>query len=91
MDDGQRAYYVSDVVLDDLADGLSGSSPALLTAAGGESLRRTVAITDAGRSVLSGRADRVALCGLDRWFGGVHLRPGNLWRWDDETQRIRPA
>ena len=23
--------------------------------------------------------------------GGVHVQPWNLWRWDDESQRIKPA
>ena len=32
-----------------------------------------VAITDAGRDVLAGRADWVRLNGFDRWLGGVHL------------------
>ena len=91
MDDGQRAYYVSDEALNDLADGLSGTTPALLAASGGGSLRRTVAITDIGREVLAGRMDRVAVCGLDRWCGGTHLQAGNMWRWDEERQRIGRA
>ena len=88
MDDGQRAYYVSDESLNDLADELAGATPSLLTTSGGEGLRRTVAITDTGREVLAGRLDRVAVCGLDRWFGGTHLQAGDMWRWDEERQRI---
>jgi hypothetical protein len=48
-----------------------------------------IAITDDGAKVLAGDADRVALNGIDRWLGGVHLvaAPGAaspaLWRWDD--------
>ena len=91
MDDGQRAYYVSDESLNDLADDLSGTVPALLTVSEGESLRRTAAITDAGREVLAARLDRVATCGLDRWFGGTHLQAGNMWRWDEDRQRIGPT
>jgi hypothetical protein len=91
MDDGQRAYYVSDESLNDLADELAGATPTLLTASGGEGLRRTVAITDTGREVLAGRLDRVAACGLDRWFGGTHLQAGNMWRWDEEQRRIGRA
>jgi hypothetical protein len=88
MDEGQRAYYVTDTSLSDLADGLATTRPPLLTASNGESLDRTVTITDTGRAVLGGALDRVAACGIDRWFGGVHVQPGNLWRWDDESQRI---
>jgi hypothetical protein len=39
--------------------------------------------------VLSGEADRLALIGIDRWIGGVHLsgdRPG--WRWDEGTENL---
>ena len=32
-----------------------------------------VALTEAGRRVLDGAADHVALNGIDRWIGGVHL------------------
>jgi hypothetical protein len=32
-----------------------------------------LALTDDGRRVLAGEADRIALNGLDRWLGGVHL------------------
>ncbi len=91
MDQGETAFYVSDTSLSDTADSLTAASPQLLTVSDGEGLRRTVTITDAGRDVLAGRRDRVGLCGIDRWLGGVHLQPGNLWRWDDESQRIRPS
>ena len=91
MDRGETAFYVSDTALSDTADGLSATSPQLLAVSDGEGLRRTVTITDAGRDVLDGRQDRLALCGIDRWLGGVHLQAGNLWRWDDESQRIRAA
>jgi hypothetical protein len=51
-------------------------------------LRGTISLAEAGREVLSGRRDRVAL-GVDRWLGGVHLQSGaDLWRWDDEGRRI---
>ncbi|MGI8919587.1 MAG: hypothetical protein ACR2H6_13405 [Pyrinomonadaceae bacterium] len=44
------------------------------------------AITAAGKSVLSGVADRVTLNGIEDWLGGVHLQGhANIWRWD-ETQ-----
>ena len=91
FDQGETAFYVSDTSLSDTADSLRDTSPPLLTVSLGEGLRRTVSITDAGRDVLTGRQDRVSLCGIDRWLGGVHLQPGNLWRWDDEDQRIGPA
>jgi hypothetical protein len=43
----------------------------------------TVGILERGRDVLAGRADRVALNGIDMWRGGVHLGGGDpVWRWD---------
>jgi hypothetical protein len=33
-------------------------------------------------AVLRGDADRVELLGIDRWVGGTHVTPDNLWRWD---------
>jgi len=52
--------------------------------------RRTAAITAAGRDVLVGRSDAVALNGIDLWRGGVHLagRDGSPWRWDAHRQRL---
>jgi hypothetical protein len=40
-----------------------------------------VELTDEGRAVLAGEADRVELLGIDRWVGGTHLVPGRVWRW----------
>jgi hypothetical protein len=48
-----------------------------------------VRITEAGRDVLDGRADHVALNGVDRWIGGVHLTGTTpAWRWDEGTETI---
>jgi hypothetical protein len=45
--------------------------------------------TAAGRRVLRGEADHLALNGIDRWVGGVHLRgPAARWRWDEGTESI---
>ena len=43
-----------------------------------------VEITAAGRDVDAGRADAIALNGIDRWRGGVRLSGGSHspWRWD---------
>jgi hypothetical protein len=41
-----------------------------------------ISLTPAGEAVLDGEADRVALNGIDRWIGGVHLTPETLWRFD---------
>jgi hypothetical protein len=46
-------------------------------------------LTPDGRAVLDGRSDRVSLCGIDRWLGGVHLQGRAVpWRWDGERGRM---
>jgi hypothetical protein len=54
--------------------------------------RRHPAAPDPGRSpVLRGEADHVALSGIDRWVGGVHLQgPDAPWRWDEGTESVTP-
>jgi hypothetical protein len=96
MHEGERAHYVTDTSLAELAESLSRTSPPLLTQSADPShewFRTMVTITPAGRAVLRGDQDRVSLCGVeDRWLGGVQLRnDATLWRWDDERQRITSA
>jgi uncharacterized protein DUF1835 len=49
-----------------------------------------IAITDAGREVLAGRSDHIALNGLDLWRGGVHLagRDASPWRWNARSETL---
>ena len=39
-----------------------------------------IALTENGRAVLAGEADHIAINGVDRWMGGVHLTTGEHWR-----------
>jgi len=55
----------------------AGASPLVAI---GASMQDAIGLTPAGQEVLSGRADAVALNGIDRWMGGVHLTPERLWR-----------
>ncbi len=94
MHEGEAEYYVTDSSLVSLAGELSRTSPPLLALAPGHGadggmLRGSVTLTEAGLAVLAGARDRIAMCGIDRWLGGVHLQ-GNAetWRWDDERQRV---
>jgi hypothetical protein len=92
MHDGEQSYYVADGSLADVAHALSHTSPPLLaliasSPPGGGALRGSVALTDAGRAALAGELDRVSACGIDRWFGGVHVQGrGEVWRWDPAGQ-----
>ncbi|MGG1643925.1 RNA polymerase sigma factor [Paenibacillus sp. NRS-1782] len=49
-----------------------------------EFLNRPVILTELGNEVLHGSADRIAVQGIDEWFGGLHLHGHEVsWRWDD--------
>lgn len=48
-----------------------------------------ITITETGRNVLAGKADMVALNGIDRWLGGVHLVGNTVdWRWDRKRRAL---
>lgn len=48
-------------------------------------------LTDKGRAVLAGKADRVRGEGIDLWLGGVRLKGGDSpWRWNPEAARFVP-
>lgn len=65
-----------------------------------------LALTDTGARVLAGEADHLALNGIDRWLGGVHLvaEPVSgvrspvsgtkanpvVWRWNETLDTIEP-
>ncbi len=42
-------------------------------------------LTDAAHDVLEGRADHIALNGIDRWMGGAHLTTSHYWRWTGQN------
>lgn len=59
---------------------------------GALALEDSVALSEEGERVLEGAADRVRLCGIERWLGGVHLTGrGPVWRWDEATRTIKLA
>jgi hypothetical protein len=62
----------------------------LLDAGAGSVDRLTpLSLTDAGRRVLDGAADHIALNGIDRWVGGLHLVGREVaWRWDDGVEAV---
>jgi hypothetical protein len=74
--------------MDRMAEGLH---PLLRLDPPGRPVQRTtgVRLTGAGARVLAGEADQIALNGIDRWIGGVHLQGHHVpWRWDDGTETI---
>jgi hypothetical protein len=93
---GDEVYYITDSSFGRLiAELAEGQAPLLAASERPTRDRRipdgTLSITEAGRAVLEGRADRIELCGIDRWMGGVHLQRGDrLWRWDRAAARLVP-
>jgi hypothetical protein len=99
----EEAIFLGDVVFAWYVEALSEAREPLVRGTDGHSLAMPrdrasapafwnghVTLTETGRSVLEGRADRVAINGIDRWLGGVHLQgPDARWRWHDESQRLR--
>jgi hypothetical protein len=77
-------------IMDRLA---AGPAPLLRPDPAGPVDRRTgLRLTGSGADVLAGRADQVALNGIDRWIGGVHLTgQRSAWRWDDGTEAVVPG
>lgn len=70
---------------------LSDANQPLLSMSNGEGISPDAAleITDLGRAVSEGKGDFVLLNGIDRWLGGVYLSDErNLWRWDEETEKV---
>jgi len=70
------------------------SSPPLLKLPAGKELTlptspdQELSITPAGKEVLSGKRDWLDIVELDRWIGGVHLSPDNIWCWDSSSGSI---
>jgi DNA-binding transcriptional MerR regulator len=48
-----------------------------------------VTLTELGREVLDGKADRVEATAVDRGLGGTHLGAGTDWRWDRQAGSVR--
>ena len=94
MHDDESAFYIGDSSFWQIVKELESATPALVSiaateAAPGRLPSGTIALTDTGRSILGGHADRVAQCGIDRWLGGVHLVDSQPnWRWDSGRQTI---
>ncbi len=67
----------------------NGDDAAISEGSGPRSLNNAkLSLTDAGRSVLRGDDDWIALGGSDRWLGGIHLEREHVrWRWDAANRR----
>ena len=95
MHDGETVHYITDLSFFDAANALATATPPLVIISlehpkGSEMPVGTIELTTHGRDVLRGHADRVRLCGIDRWLGGVHLEGhGPVWRWSAENAVLK--
>jgi hypothetical protein len=94
MHEGETAYYITDLSWLGMLREFSRCTPPLISVAdipldADRIPHGKLAISDDGRAILNRAADRVAVYGIDRWFGGVHLtdRDGE-WRWDEQADRM---
>ncbi len=96
---GERMYYATDLTVWHAlraltAAGILAVEGALAAALGGPPSKATAALSGAsvtarGKEVLAGRADRVAVAGIDDWRGGVRLLGhGPVWRFDPASRRV---
>jgi hypothetical protein len=94
MHDGERGFYITDMLFIERAQALAASSPPLLALHTDGNEPRSFpkgdyTLTSAGREVLAGATDRVRVCGIDRWLGGVHLNGrGPMWRWSRDRASL---
>ena len=47
-------------------------------------------LTEAGRAVIAGEADHVALNGIDRWLAGTRLKGRDVWRYERRQATLLP-
>ena len=52
------------------------------------SKEQELTITSTGLDVLAGKINWLEVSRLDRWIGGVHLNPANLWCWSPDSRSI---
>jgi hypothetical protein len=80
--------FMGDVSAYAAIDRLARADVPLLRTAHPVGRTAAVSLTDAGRSVLAGEADHVALNGADRWIGGVHLVGREVPRFDEGVEAV---
>jgi len=84
---GDSSFWV---VLHEL---LESSPPMIILPEGKEltlptSKDQELVITSAGLDVLAGKINWLEVSRINRWVGGVHLEPSNVWCWDSGSNSI---
>jgi hypothetical protein len=97
MHHGETAYYIADSWFVDRARELASASQHSSTCRSPATWRlrcRPVLAADARQpgSARGHDAVRVAICGIDRWLGGVHVQGhGRAWRWSARSGHLVEA
>lgn len=90
----ESARFMGDLSFWTILNGLLlGASPLLKLSIGEEvtvSLMKEqrLSITDVGRAVLTGEIHRLDILPVDKWIGGVHLTPQNMWCFDHNLGKV---
>ncbi|WP_028864030.1 hypothetical protein [Psychromonas aquimarina] len=90
----EERIFLGDAGFWEVLHELLESSPPLITLSQGKELtlpagkELELSITSAGLKVLAGKMNWLDISPLERWSGGVHLKPGNLWCWDPGANSI---
>ena len=45
-------------------------------------------LLDTGQAVIQGDTDWLSIKPIDKWYGGVRLKAGNIWRWDERAYAL---
>lgn len=51
-------------------------------------MKSKVVLTPLAHELIAGKADQIAVNGIDRWWGGTHLTTDNCWRWDSAARQL---
>ena len=93
--DTEERRFMGDSSFWDILHQLLESTPALLELPSGKQLTlptspdQELTITIAGEEVLACKRNWLDMVEIDRWIGGVHLTPDNLWCWDAGSGRLK--
>ena len=79
----EEASFLGEASFSRILTDLAATGGALVEDSGGY-----LVPTELGRRVIAGDADWLDAHEIDRWVGGVHLRPDSLVRWDDDAARF---
>jgi NAD(P)-dependent dehydrogenase (short-subunit alcohol dehydrogenase family) len=96
----EEAIFLGDIIFAMYLAGLSRGPQPLVLFEGGDRFeapkaedrefwKKRVMLTNTGRKALQNEVDWIALNGIDRWYGGVHLYGEDArYRWDTQQRQI---